>query len=232
MQSISRQARIAGLLYLVLIVLGLFSLIYVPGKIVVDGNPAATAANFAANEMLVRWKIVIEITDITIELFVALALYRLLARVDKGQAQLMVTLGGILPIPIYFVNVLNWVGPLLLTHSAYASAIPATQRDALIMLFVSLHGYGFTASLVFAGLWLLPMGWLVYRSGFLPKFLGMWLIVNGFAWLVQCYVGLLLPQYEDVVNRFAFPFTLGEIAFMLWLVIVGAKEPRTSPQAA
>lgn len=80
------------------------------------------------------------------------------------------------------------------------------------------------ANEIFWGLWLFPFGVLVYRSGFLPRILGVWLIVGGFGYLAISFTGLLLPQYEDMVSNIAFPGMLGEIAIMLWLVIKGAKE--------
>lgn len=229
MTSIARKARIAGLLYLLLILGGLFSLIYVPGRILVHGNPAATAANIATHEALVRIGVATEILSITLELAVALALYRLLARVDKGSAQLMVILGGILPIPIYFLNAMNWIGALQFAGGGiYAKAFTPLQRDAMVTFFITLHHYGFIASYVFAGLWLLPMGSLVYRSGFLPRFIGVWLIANGFTDLAVSLCGLIVPQYEDMLMTVTTPLALGEIVLMLWLVIMGAKRVETS----
>jgi hypothetical protein len=227
MRSTSREARVAGFLYLVLVLLGLFALKYVPDKVFVEGNPAATTASIGAHQMLLRLGIFDELVAIVVELAVALALYRLFERVDKVYAALLVILGGILPIPIYFTNALNRVAALLLaTGGAYAQAFTPAQRDAMITLFLNLHHYGFLASEIFAGLWLLPMGVLTYRSGFLPRFLGVWLILAGLAYLVQCYFGFFLPQYGDALDKIAFPLELGEIAFMLWLLIMGAKEPR------
>ena len=228
MQSIGRDARIAGFLYLILVLLGLFSLIYVPERIIVHGNAAATTANIVANEGLLRLSIYNELIAIVVELFVALALYRLFERVDKAQAVLLVILGGILPVPIYFMNALNWVGALLMAKGGgvYTALFTVPERQGWVMLFISLHHYGFLASAIFAGLWLLPMGWLTYRSGFLPRFLGVWLIVGGITYLAQSAVGFLLPEYQDALGKVAFPLELGEIVFMLWLLIIGAREPK------
>jgi Domain of unknown function (DUF4386) len=232
MQSIDKDARIAGLLYLVLTLVGIFSLIYVPGRLFVHGNPGLTAANIATHETLFRLGIFGELAGIVVELALALALYRLFARIDKGNALLMVLLGGILPIPIYFANALNWVAALLLSKGGvYASALPAPGRDAAVGLFLNLHHYGFAASEIFAGLWLFPMGALVYRSRFVPRFLGVWLVLNGVAYLVLSFCGIVLPQYEDPLAKVTFPITLGEIVLMLWLLVAGAKEPRPATQA-
>jgi len=91
------------------------------------------------------------------------------------------------------------------------------------MLFLHLHHQEVVAAEIFWGLWLFPLGVLAYRSRFLPRFLGVWLIINGFAYLAMSFTGLVLPQYEDMVSNIAFPAQLGELAFMLWLVVKGAK---------
>src|SRR6266446_878602 len=96
---------------------------------------------------------------------------------------------------------------------------------ALALLFLRLHHQEVVAAEIFWGLWLFPLGVLAYRSRFLPRFLGVWLIINGFAYLAMSFTGLLLPQYEDMVSNISFPAQLGELAFMLWLVIKGARPP-------
>jgi hypothetical protein len=93
------------------------------------------------------------------------------------------------------------------------------------MLFLNLHHHVDLANFIFAGLWLFPLGLLVYRSRFLPRFLGVWLMLGGFAWLAFSFTGLLLPGREAKVFTLAQPFTFGEVATMLWLAIMGAKEP-------
>jgi hypothetical protein len=110
-------------------------------------------------------------------------------------------------------------------HGAdFLSVFEKPQRDALAMLFLRMHGQEIAAAEILWGLWLFPLAILVYRSGFLPRFLGVWLAINGFAYLALSFTGLLLPQYEDVVSRIAFPALQGELAFMLWLLVMGAKE--------
>jgi hypothetical protein len=94
------------------------------------------------------------------------------------------------------------------------------------MLFLRLHHGGVVVNEIFWGLWLFPFGVLVFRSRFLPRFLGVWLIINGFAYLALSFTGVLFPQYEDLVSNIAFPAQLGEVAIMLWLLIKGAKPQR------
>jgi hypothetical protein len=166
-------------------------------------------------------------------IFVALALYRLFKEVNRNLAVLVVILGGLLPAAIYFCNVLNDAAAVILVRgSDFLSVFEKPQRDALAMLFLSLHGQGFLAGEIFYGLWLIPLGLLTYRSRFMPRFLGVWLILNGFAYLLLSFTGLLLPQYEDRVSTITFPILSGEVAFLLWLLIMGAKPPATGVAAS
>jgi hypothetical protein len=136
----------------------------------------------------------------------------------------MVILGSLMVTPIYFLNTLNDVAALLLVRGAdFLSVFDKPQRDALAMLFLRLHHGGVVANEIFWGLWLFPFGLLVYRSRFLPRILGVWLMINCFAYLAVSFTGLLFPQYEARVFNSAFPAMLGELAIMLWLLIKGAK---------
>lgn len=101
----------------------------------------------------------------------------------------------------------------------------------MVMLFLNLHHYGAIVNEMFWGLWLIPLGVLTYRSGFLPRFLGICLILNAFAYLAQNITGILWPQYLDAVANAAFPVQFGEVAFMLWLLIMGARQPHVAALA-
>jgi hypothetical protein len=134
-------------------------------------------------------------------------------------------------IPIAFLNELNAIAALVLVRGAdFLSLFDKPQRDALAMLFLNLHGHGFDAAGIFWGLWLFPLGLLVYRSGFLPRILGVVLMVNCFAYPVNSFTSLVLPQYEAIVSRWMSPLQFGELVFMLWLLIMGAKpKPLADP---
>jgi len=224
MKSTHNPGRVAGFLYLLLVVFAPLRLIYIPSKLFVHGNATATASNIAAHELLFRLGIATDLLCGTILIFLVLALYRLLKGVDQNLAVLMVILGGVLPAAVDFFNVLNDAAALILVRGAdFLSVFDKPQRDALAMLFLRLHHQEIVAAEILWGLWLFPLAILVYRSRFLPRFLGVWLTINGFAYLTISFTGLLLPQYEDMVSNVAFPALLGEMAFMLWLVIKGAK---------
>jgi len=232
MSSTHNPGRVAGFLYLLLGVAAPFRLIYIPSALFVHGDATLTAENIAAHESLFRLGIVSELFCGTILIFLALALYRLFKGVDSNHAVLMVILGGLMPATIDFLNVLNDAAALVLVRGAdFLCVFEKPQRDALAMLFLRLHQQEIVAAEILWGLWLSPLGVLVFRSGFLPRFLGVWLIINCFAYLAMSLTGLLLPRYEDRVSSIAFPALLGEIALMLWLVIKGAK-PRPLVAAA
>src|SRR5438132_4273148 len=221
--------RVAGLFYLSLLGAPL-RLVYIPNTLFVTGSATATANNIAAHELLFRLGIVGDLLTGTMAIFLTLALYRLLKGVDQDLARLMVILGSLMVTPIYFLNTLNDVAALLLVRGAdFLSVIEKPQRDALAMLFLRLHHGGVVANEIFWGLWLFPLAALVIKSGFLPRLLGFWLVINGFAYLTTSFTGLLLPQYEDLVSNITFPALLGELAFMLWLVIKGAKVDAHEP---
>ena len=232
MTTLNRNARIAGLLYLTLLTAPL-RLIYIPNKLFVAGNAGATANNIATHETLFRLGIVSDLFTATMAIFLTLALYRLFKGVDEGLARLVVILGALMVTPIYFLNTINDAAALLLARGAdFLSALDKPQRDALVMVFLRMHGHGILANEVFWGLWLFPFGLLVCRSRFLPRLLGVWLILNCFAYLATSVTGILWPQYLQRVSTWLLPLLFGELAIMLWLIIMGAKERKSVETAA
>jgi len=230
MSSTRNPGRFAGLLYVVISIVGFFAMGYVPGKVIVHGDAAATANNIAAHEMLFRLGIAAELAGQAGFIFVALALYDLFEGVNRRHASLMVIL-IVVSVPIAFLNELNSFAALVLVRGAdFLSMFDKPQREGLAMLFLNLHGRGFVVCEIFWGLWLLPLALLVYKSRFLPRFLGVWLALAGFAWVILSFISILLPLYQDRVNRYLQPAIIGEIVFMLWLLAKGAKPQM--PEAA
>ncbi len=225
MTPLSKNARLAGVLYLVGSLFGIVRLLYIPNALIVDGNAAATSNNIAGHELLFRFGIISYLLGSALWIFVTLALYRLFKGVDQRLAVVMVILGGVVVTPIFFVNAANDAGALLFARGAdFLSVFDKPQRDAFAMLFLNLHHHVDLANEIFWGLWLIPFGLLVYRSRFLPRFLGIWLIAACFGYLAQSFTGLLYPAYEDQVFKLVQPLILGEVAIMLWLLSMGAKE--------
>ena len=223
--TLSKNARVAGLLYLLGSLFGIVRLIYIPNTLFVYGNATATANNIAEHELLFRFGIVSYLLCAALWIFVTLALYRLFKGVNQALAVLMVILGGLMVTPIFFANTVNDAAALLFVHGGgYLSVFDKSQRDAFARLFLDLHHQLDLANEIFWGLWLIPYGLLVYKSRFLPRILGVWLIFACFAYLALSFTGFLLPAYEDQVNNIAQPLLLGEVATMLWLLIMGANE--------
>lgn len=223
MHPTKKTARVAGLLYPLMGIPAVFSLIYLPSKLIVPRNAAATANNILASQMLFRLGIVAELIAAVFFLLLAMALYRLLSGVNKSYARLMVGL-VLVSVAVTFANVLNNIAALTLFRGAdYLSVFDKPQRDALAMLFLGLSGQGHAVNNIFWGLWLLPFGLLVMSSRFLPRILGPLLIINGFAYVAASLTSLLFPSYTNVVFPVIMPALLGELWIMLWLLIKGVK---------
>jgi hypothetical protein len=221
-----KAARIAGVTYLVLVLTGLFSLMYVPGKLIVRSDATATAGNVLAHEMLFRLGILGNLLGTVVFICLGIALYRLLRDVSLTQAWLMLSF-VLVSSAVAFVDEVNNLAALLLFRGEdFLTVFDQTQRNALGMLFLRLHGQGIVVNEIFWGLWLLPFGVLVYQSRFLPRILGAWLVLNCCAWLAFGIAGLLWPQYSQTVYRIISPILFGEMAIMLWLLIRGANLKR------
>lgn len=233
MDTTKKTARIAGVLYLLMGAAGAFGMMYVHGKLVVRGDASATAANILAHEWLYRIGIVSGLFSATLFIFLALVLYRLFKGVNQQQAALLVIL-VLTQVPIAFLNEVSSLAALILVRGAdFLSVFEKPQREALAMLFVNLHSQGLFVSEIFWGLWLFPFGMLVFRSGFLPRILGVWLIINGVPYILLSLTAILFPQYYNTAFRMATPVLMGEIAVMFWFLIVGAKsKPLDSPVPA
>ena len=225
--------RFAGFLYLLLVVVGPLRLIYIPTTLFVSGNATATAANITTHEWLFRLGIASDVFCAVILIFLVMAFYDLFRRVDRNLAGLVVIFGGVMPALIYFVNAVSDSGALLVARgSAFLNVFDKPQRDAIAMLLLKLHDQQITAAETLWGIWLLPLALLVYKSRFLPRFLAVWLAINGCAYIIVSATGLLFPEHQGFVFSITTPARLGELALMLWLLIKGAKPPRLDPLQA
>lgn len=220
---LKKRARIAGLLFLVWIITGLFGLMYIPAKINMRGEAADTARNILANEFLFRASVVVDLAGAAIWILLALVFYRLFRQVHEFQAKLLVAFVLVQIPAALMTDACNMVA-LMLFKGDLAKALDPVQRQDLGMIFLKMNTSVTLILEFFWGLWLLPLAMLTYRSGFLPRFLGIWLFVNGLAYLVLCFTGILFPSYSETVYKIAFPVFFGEMALMLWLVIRGAKD--------
>ncbi len=212
MNSINKTARITGALYLLLLPLGILGILYVPAALIVPGDAPATANNIMANEALFRLSIVSALLVQVVNIFVVLFLYKVLKPVNKNMARLMVIF-ILLGAPIAMLNELNRGAVLLLLHSA-------DQSYALMTLFFELHEYGITIAGIFWGLWLFPMGYLVFKSNYIPKIIGILLMIGCFGYLIDSFTFLLFPNWGVTISQFTF---IGELLLPLWLLVKGVN---------
>ncbi|HEX2897028.1 MAG TPA: DUF4386 domain-containing protein [candidate division Zixibacteria bacterium] len=230
--SQAKAAKVAGILYFLVALIAPIGLMYVPGKLIVTGDAAATAERIRSSEWLLRLGIGTELIPQIIGIFVVLALYRLFKPVDKNQAVLMVILGGLISIPIMSISVLNEIAALTLVGDAnFLTVFSRSQLDALAYLFLRLHGQGLVLASIFWGLWLFPFGTLVIRSGFIPRVLGYLLMVAGVGYVASSFTTLLLPEYAELVGQIAMVLYFGELPIIFWLLIWGTRlkpSPSTS----
>lgn len=207
----NKLARIAGSLYLLLLPLGIVGLIY-PTSLIVAGDTAETARNILANEGMFRLSIVSALLIQVVNILVVLSLYQLLKPVNRKMA-LMMVIFILVAAPMAMLDEVNRVAALLVLHTADFS-------PALLGLFLDLHEAGIQIAGIFWGLWLFPMGYLVYKSNYIPKIIGVLLIIGCFGYVIDSLVYFLLPELELTVSTYTF---IGEIALPLWLVIKGVN---------
>jgi hypothetical protein len=225
MHPLKKTARIAGAIYLSMVVTGPFSLIYVPNKLIVRGNAAVTADNILAHETMFRLAILADLIGAVIFICLGIALYRLLSGVSRTWAGLMIAF-VLVSAAVGFLNTLNNIAALTLFRGAdFLAVFDKPQRGALAYLFVRLHSQGILINEIFWGLWLFPFGLLVFRSGFLPRFIGVWLMINCFGYVALSVTALFFPDYYEAAFKWAQPVLFGELAIMLWLLIKGARVP-------
>jgi hypothetical protein len=229
MRLTGNPGRDAGWLYVALAVLGAFSILYVPGKLIVPEDATVTARNILASETLYRIGIVSGLISSALFIYLARALYRLFRGVDREQALWMVVLVAI-SVAIGLALTANDIAALVVLRSPdLLAAFEPPQREALALLFLRVGTEAIPVAMIFWGLWLFPFGALVMRSGFLPRILGILLIVNGVAYLVASLVHLLWPEYADLADRILLFPELGEVWIMLWLVIKGVDARALAP---
>ncbi len=223
----NKIARTAGALYLLVVVTGIFSLLYVPSQIFVRGDALATATNILASESLFRLGIAIALIASAAFLLLPFALYRVLERVDRNVAVLMVVL-AVVSVPIAFVSHAHYLDALtLLSGADFLRAFTTDQLHAMVTLSLKASGSETIVSELFWGLWLLPFGYLVYKSGFLPRILGILLMIGCFGYLTEAFGRILVPTVyaaSGISNFVIIPSALGEVGTCLWLLIRGVRS--------
>jgi len=222
MNLLNRTARLAGGLYLSYIVLTIFAN-ETRSRLVEFGDAVATANNILASEGLFRVGFVSDILAGVLFLLTAGALYVLLKPVNENVALSFVLL-NLAGVAVQCLNMLNlFSAGLLLSGAGYLNGFQADQLRALAMLFIDLHKNGFMIAQFFFAAWLFPLGYLVYRSGYLPRILGVILMVECFAWLLYPFQFFLFPAYEGISYLSFVVGFIGEFSLTLWLLIKGVR---------
>ncbi|KAF2330065.1 DUF4386 domain-containing protein [Flavobacterium nitrogenifigens] len=220
--SFRNTGRIAGLIYLVVVLTGIFSLGYVPSKLIVWDNASMTYNNIVQSEFLFRIGIVSGLICYTFFLFLPFVFYKLLKSVNQTYAIYMVVL-AVVSVPISFINMQN--------KFAVLSIINSHEKDAeQVMFYLNQYDYGNLIVQIFWGLWLFPLGYLIFKSGIIPKFFGVLLMLGCLGYLINFFANTLFPNYSElgISSYVRLPASLGEIGTCLWLLIMGAKNKTIS----
>jgi hypothetical protein len=230
MNSPKRLARIAGIFYLLVGIFGGFAEGYVDPKIYVANDAAATAGNVLAYATLVRIGVVAHLMDAVFFVLTALTLYFLLKHVHKGVARAMLVF-VVVAVGIITLNaVFQFEGLRVASDSAYAAVFGAAGSNALVLLLLEIQHYGTLSAQVFFGLWLAPLGYLVYKSGLFPKALGVLLIAAAVCYLIDLLAAFLAPSFADQIHAFIVIIpAIAEIWMVLYLLIVGVRTVKPDP---
>ena len=225
MKSIQRNARFAGVLYLVITAAAILAHIYVPSVIVVPGDAAATANNMIESATLFRLGTVGgELVVLLSEVVLAVVLFVLLKPVDKTLS-LIAAVSRLVMTTVHGINMINYFfAMLLVSGTGYLSAFSTEQAQSLAMLFLEAHGYGFTIGIAFLTIHVFVLGYLIFKSGYFPKVLGVLFIAAGVGYLVDSFALLLSPTYETTPGIIAAVIAIAEIAFPVWLLIKGVDK--------
>lgn len=225
-----RLARVAGVLYLVLAVAGGFAQLVARGGARVAGDPAATAEKIRASSTIVTLGFGADAVNILFFVLTALVLYILLSPVSRWASVTFATFAAIAAAIMGSALAAHAGALVLATDPAYAAAFGASTADALAALFLDLHGYGYLAAEIFFGLWLAPLGYAVYRSGWFPRWLGGLLIVGAASYVGSFVATVMTPGFAEsgASLLIAMPAALAEVSFVLWLLIRGVRvNPRS-----
>jgi hypothetical protein len=225
MNSINKTARIAGFLYLIYILITIPADVLARSPLIVYGDAIGTAKNIMASEWQFRIGITGDLVSAVFFLLAAWALYALLKPVNKDMALLflLLNLGGV---AVYSISLLNqFAAVLLLSGADYLKVFQADQLQSLAMFFLDLHHNGYWIAQIFFGAWLFPLGYLVYKSGFLPKILGIVLMASCITWTTTSLLYFLYIPGYTALSHISFPLGfIAEFGLTLWLLIKGARE--------
>jgi hypothetical protein len=223
--SKKRTARIAGFLYLILIICGTFAELFVRSSVYEPGNASATARNIWNARGLYRLGFVSDMMMVLTYFLLPLVLYQLLKPVSRKHAVLMVA-SALMGVSIISMNLINHLAPLILLDQAtHLNGFSTEQINSLAYVFLYLHQYGYRIAQLFFGLWLLPFGYLVYHSGFIPKIFGILLMIAFGSFSIDFFLFFLLNHYSAATSGLVtLPTVIGEFSICFWLLLAGIKK--------
>ena len=231
MNSIQKYAKIAGGLYLVIAVLAGFVHFYVPDKLIVSGDAGTTASNIMASQGLFRISMGAELVILLSEIVLTILLYLLLKPVNKTLS-LVAAVSRLAMTTIHGVNLLNhFIVLLLLGGAGYLTVFQPNQLQALVTLFLDSYSYGYTIGIVFFTLHTFTLAYLIFKSGYFPKILGVLFMVAAFGYLIDGFSHVLIANYKTGPVYLALPIAIAEIAFPLWLLIKGVSVDQWKKRA-
>lgn len=218
-----KTARLAGLLFFLWIVTGFYEMFFVAPKLFVSGDTVASAQNILTYETLFRTGIFSGLLTNTLWILLVWVFYQLFRTVNERYAKLLVA-SVVVQVPVAFVKAGLSMATLLTLKGEILKSFELVQRQDLAMAFLKINDYCVSALVLFYGLWLFPLAILVYQSVFIPRFFGIWLILNGIVYVLLSFVGIVLPEYRDTVFTVGMPAMFGELVLMLWLLIKGTRD--------
>ena len=221
--SLKKTARLTGLLYFILAMLGVFSLMYLPSQTVVPGDPVATCEKILRNELLYRIGIAVSIITNILYVFLGLMFYQLFKGVNE-RLSIVLVIFVLVQTPISFIFDTLDITSLLILKGTVVKSLSVQQAQEFSILLRKIISYGITLMELFWGLWLVPMGILIYRSGFIPRIIGVLVLIAAIAYPAVSITFILFPDYVNSVETIAFPAFFGELSIILWLLIKGVKK--------
>lgn len=225
MTAQKKNAHLAGFIYLIVVVTGMFSLGYVPSKLIAMQDPVLTFQHLQQSSLLFRAGIASSMLCYIAFLFLPLALYRLLSAVNKTAALLMVIL-AVVSVPMSLIPLQHELAVLKLVEgTGSVNGLDPQQLPVQVIQLISHYHAGLQIAQLFWGLWLLPFGYLVFKSGFLPKLLGIFLAIGCFGYLITVFGKTLNPHFGQLAisDYITIPGSIGEFGICLWLLILGDR---------
>ena len=224
-KQLKKTARLSGFLFLLWIIIGFYDMFFISPKIFINADIADTSQNILTQELLFRTGIFSGLIASAIWILLVLTFYRLFKSVNESNAKLLVAF-VIAQVPVVFIKVALSIATLMILKGKVLLTFDIAQRQDISNLFLKINDYSVYALELFWGLWLFPLAILVYQSNFIPRFIGIWSIINGFVYVLLSFADIVLPQYRDVVFTYGMPAMFGELVLMLWLLTFGIREKK------